>query len=172
MVLFAQALEILDLAPLAEPLVLFPQYQEVQGVQEDHVSRDVPEVLVGRYFQRHQGFREVRENLMLRGILLHQQDQMPREYPKDLVSLGDPQDLEDLGVQEDLGLFERLQRENDSVKSVTQRETNVLDHLNVLLEVCVENYSQASMTRLNLWTDLCKLYRIVELLACKFLVIL
>ena len=141
MVLFAQALEILDLAPLAEPLVLFPQYQEVQGVQEDHVSRDVPEVLVGRYFQRHQGLREVRENLMLRGILLHQQDQMPREYPKDLVSLGDPQDLEDLGVQEDLGLFERLQRENDSVKSVTQRQTNVLDHLNVLLEVCVENYS-------------------------------
>lgn len=71
---------------------------------------------------------------MLRGILLHQQDQMPREYPEDLVSLGDPQDLEDLGVQGDLGLFERLQRENDSVKSVTQRETNVLDHLNVLLE--------------------------------------
>ena len=150
MVLFAQALEILDLAPLAEPLVLFPQYQEVQGVQEDHVSRDVPEVLVGRYFQRHQGLREVRENLMLRGILLHQQDQMPREYPKDLVSLGDPQDLEDLGVQEDLGLFERLQRENDSVKSVTQRQTNVLDHLNVLLKVCVENCSQASMARLNL----------------------
>ena len=150
MVLFAQALEILDLAPLAEPLVLFPQYQEVQGVQEDHASHDVPEVLVGRYFQRHQGLREVRENLMLRGILLHQQDQMPREYPEDLVSLGDPRDLEDLGVQEDLGLFERLQRENDSVKSVTQRQTNVLDHLNVLLEVCVENYSQASMARLNL----------------------
>ena len=87
---------------------------------------------------------------MLQEILLHQQDQMPREYPEDLVSLGDPQDLEDLGVQEDQGLFERLQRENDSVKSVTQRETNVLDYLNVLSEVCVENYSQASMTRLNL----------------------
>jgi len=139
MVLFAQALEILDLAPLAELLVLFPQCQEVQGVQEDHVSHDVPEVPVGQYFQRHQGLREIRENLLLLGNLLHPRDQMPRGYPEDLVSLGDPQDLEDLGVQEDLGLFGRLQRENDSVKSVTQRETNVLDHLNVLSEVCVEN---------------------------------
>ena len=76
---------------------------------------------------------------MLRGILLHPQDQMLRGYPEDLVSLGDRQDLEDLEVLEDLGLFGRLQRENDSVKLVTQRETNVLDHLNVLSEVCVEN---------------------------------
>ena len=139
MVPFAQALETLDLAPLAEPLVLLPQCQEVQRVQEDHVSHDVLEVLVGRYFQRHQALREVRENLMLQEILLHPQDQMPRGYPEDLVCLGDPQDLEDLGVQEDLGLFGRLQRENDSVKSITRRKTNVLDHLNVLLEVCVEN---------------------------------
>ena len=64
---------------------------------------------------------------------------MLRGYPEDLVSLGDRQDLEDLEVLEDLGLFGRLQRENDSVKLVTQRETNVLDHLNVLSEVCVEN---------------------------------
>ena len=102
MVPFVQALEILDLAEL---LVLFPQCQEIQGVQEDHVSHDVLEVPVGRYFQRHQGLREIRENLMLQGILLHRRDQMPRGYPEDLVSLGGPQDLEDLGVQEGLGLF-------------------------------------------------------------------